>query len=62
MTLRKWKLSARISAALKQAVEENRLDVAEHLLCALEVLDAEVARPSDGNRHLRPIPAGRLQH
>jgi hypothetical protein len=31
-------LEARILAAFKQAMEEGRLDVAEHLLCALETL------------------------
>ena len=29
-------LEARILAAFKQAMEEGQLDVAEHLLCALE--------------------------
>jgi hypothetical protein len=31
-------LEARILAVFKQAMEEGRLDVAEHLLCALETL------------------------
>jgi hypothetical protein len=31
-------LEARIVAAFKQAMEEERPDVAEHLLCALETL------------------------
>ncbi|KJB91158.1 hypothetical protein N826_31980 [Skermanella aerolata KACC 11604] len=31
-------LEARIVAAFKQAMEEGRTDVAEHLLCALETL------------------------
>jgi hypothetical protein len=46
----------RIFAALKQAGADNRLDIAEHLLRALEVLDGE---PSAGARpQLRRIPGG----
>jgi hypothetical protein len=32
--------SGQILAAIRQAVAEGRSDVAEHLLCALEALDA----------------------
>ena len=35
-------LENRILAAFKQALEEGRVDVAEHLLCALEALDPGV--------------------
>ena len=38
------RLESRIVAAFKQALAEGRLDVAEHLLCALEALCPD-ARP-----------------
>jgi hypothetical protein len=44
-------LEAVIYAALKQAAAENRLDVAEHLLQALEVLAEEPKRHSPQPRH-----------
>lgn len=34
------RLEALLLAALKQAMQENRLDVADHILKALETLDA----------------------
>jgi hypothetical protein len=40
MATRKRKLEDAIFTALKQAAAENRLDVAEYLLQALEVLDS----------------------
>jgi hypothetical protein len=44
MDMGKGTLEAVIHAALKQAAAENRLDMAEHLLHALEIL-AEESRP-----------------
>lgn len=38
-------LGDRILVALKQASAEGRLDVAEHLLCALETLEGNKLRP-----------------
>ena len=51
-------LRSLVFAALKRAGEDNRLDVAEHLLRALETLDAEPAQPSSRHPHLRLIPGG----
>ncbi len=62
MTQRRLNLSVRIAAALKQAGEEHRLDVAEYLLRALEVLDAGSSPPGDRNLHLRPVSRARTQH
>jgi hypothetical protein len=39
-------LEGKILAALKAAFAEGRLDVAEHLVCALEILEPE---PSPGS-------------
>ena len=41
------KLRARIVAALKLAAAADRLDVADHLLSALEVLDADDGSKSE---------------
>lgn len=62
MTRRRLSLSVRTGAALKQAGEKHRLDVAEHLLRALEVFDADSSPPRDRNLHLRLILGGRTQH
>lgn len=62
MTRRRWRLSARIAAALKQAAVEHHLDVAEHLLRALEVLDDDAPPARDRNLYLGLIPGGRTQH
>ena len=50
----------RVFAALKHAGAENRLDVAEHLLRALEVIDESQARPRDRWPQLRVVE-GRLE-
>jgi hypothetical protein len=52
MITRKWKLEKRIAAALKQAAAEHRLDVADHLLQALETLNAGRPVHSNGVRLL----------
>lgn len=55
MTRRRLSPSVRIAAALKQDGEDHRLDVAERLLRAPEVVDADASPPHDQNLHLRPI-------
>jgi len=51
MVTGKRKLEAVIHAALKQAAAENRLDVAEYLLQALETLAEEPERRPLQPRH-----------
>lgn len=41
---RQQRLEALLLAALKQAMRGDRLDIAEHILAALEMLDAENER------------------
>ena len=51
----RWTLQMRVFAALKQAGAENRLDVAEHLLRALEILDRAEPRPRNKRPQLRLV-------
>ena len=48
-------LKSLVFAALKRAGAENRLDVAEHLLYALEVLDSKDVTSSDRHSRLTPL-------
>jgi hypothetical protein len=56
MAGRRSRLENGIVAVLQQALDEGRLDVGEHLLRALEVLDGDGA---PGRRSPRPTPSSR---
>jgi hypothetical protein len=49
---RRQGLESRLVAALRQALAEDRADVAEHLLCALETLNGAKGRPVAAEAYL----------
>jgi hypothetical protein len=55
-------LEARILAAFKQALEEGRSDVAEHLLCALETLCPDAMPGSPPAAAYLTVAAERRRH
>ncbi len=62
MPSRHRSLKSLVFTALKRAGAENRLDVAEHLIRALEVLDADDTQSSHQRLLLRVIEGGADLH